>query len=116
MSQKDDLLYLGHMLDAARWIMQRLNGVARHEFDADEDLQLALTHQLQIIGEAARRVSDGGRQGLPGVPWREVTGMRHRIVHDYININLGIVWETATQHVPPLVSELLTVIPLDPPE
>jgi uncharacterized protein with HEPN domain len=87
MSQRDDTLYLGHMLEAARWVLQRLAAITRQEFDSDMDLRLAVTHQLQVIGEASRCVSDVARRQLPGIPWRQITGMRNRIVHDYVNID-----------------------------
>lgn len=116
MSRRDDTLYLGHMLDVARWVQQRVIGVDRATFDADEDLQLALTRQLQIIGEAAWRVSDATRQKLPQIPWPNIAAMRHKLVHDYMDVDLPLVWKSATEDLAPLVTALLTVIPTDPPE
>lgn len=115
MPQHNDTLYLGHMLDAARWIARRLAGLQQRDFDANEDLQLAVTHQLQIIGEAARLVSDATRQQLAQVPWRQITGMRHRLVHDYVNVDFGLVWTTATRDLAPLIAELEKVVPTTPP-
>lgn len=103
---KDDLLYFGHMLDAARGARAAIEGVSRETFDADENLRLAQVHRIQIIGEAARRVSQSGRAAHPEIPWRQITGMRHRIVHDYLNIEYSVVWEVVTRDLPALISAL----------
>ena len=113
MSTKDDMLYFGHMLDISRKIIERTAGLTRERFDGNEDLRLALLHLVQTIGEAARRVSPQGRAAHPEIPWREITGMRHRIVHDYMEINESILWEVVTRDVPPLLAALEKV---NPPE
>jgi uncharacterized protein with HEPN domain len=87
--------------------MAKLN---RAEFDANENIQLALTHLLQMIGEATRNVSEEMRSSLATIDWRLITGMRHRIVHDYMNINLAIVWATAKEDVPALIAQLAPVV------
>jgi uncharacterized protein with HEPN domain/predicted nucleotidyltransferase len=111
-----DLLYLGHMLDTARQTQEMLVGIDRERFDGDMMAQLALTRLIEVIGEAARRVSPAGRAQLPGIPWQDVTGMRHRIVHDYLHVDLDKVWETAVDDLPALIAELSRAIPPDPPE
>ena len=65
---KDDLVYLGHMLDMAREAVLAMEGVDRATFEADKNLRLAQVHRIQIIGEAARRVSAAGRQSLRAIP------------------------------------------------
>jgi uncharacterized protein with HEPN domain len=103
---KDDLLYFGHMLDAARGARAAMAGITRDTFDADENLRLAQVHRIQIIGEAARRVSRAGREAHPEIPWNEITGMRHRIVHDYVNIRYSVVWEVLMDDLEPLIAAL----------
>ncbi len=103
---KDDLLFFGHMLDAARGAISANQGVTREEFDADENLRLAQAHRIQIIGEAARLVSPAGRAAHPEIPWRRITGMRHRIVHDYLNVQYSVVWEVVTRDLPNPISAL----------
>ena len=61
-----------------------VEGKTRAEYDQDEALQLALTHLLQTIGEAARRISADFRSAHAGIPWPAIVGMRHRVVHDYL--------------------------------
>jgi uncharacterized protein with HEPN domain len=111
---KDDTVYLGHMLDQARKVAGKVQGKTRAEFDADENLRLALAHLVQTIGEAARRVSDTTKTASPEVPWRQIMGMRHRIVHDYMNVDEDILWAVATIHVPALAAHLTTLMPPEP--
>ena len=107
---KDDRLYLIDMLETARRIERRMTKLTRVEFEQNEDAQLALTHLLQMIGEAARCVSDGSRQNFASIDWKKVTGMRHRIVHDYLHVDLAIVWQTAKEDVPTLIAQLAPVV------
>lgn len=111
--KRDDNVYLGHMLDTARRAVEKVKGKTRDQFDGDEDLRIVLVHWVQIIGEAASRVSHKTLASHAGIPWRRIVGMRHRIVHDYMNIDEDILWEVVTRSLPELI-ELLT--PLVPPE
>ena len=83
--QRDDLVYVGHMLDQARKAREKIHGVERSDFDRDENLQMTLAYLIQTIGEAARRVSSSFQSTHSDVPWAKVVGMRHRIVHDQID-------------------------------
>ena len=87
MSDRDDNVYLRHIMDTAREIVQKLEGRTRNEFDADVDFRCALMYRVQIIGEAASRLSHTFRGTHSEIPWHRVIGMRHRIVQDYMNIN-----------------------------
>jgi uncharacterized protein with HEPN domain len=66
-------------------------------------LRLALTHLVQVIGEAGRRVSPDFSVQHPGIPWQEVVGMRHKVVHDYLGVDEDIVWQVVIEDLPPLV-------------
>jgi uncharacterized protein with HEPN domain len=109
--QKDDLVYLGHMLDTARKAFDKTRGKSRLDYDGDENLRLALVHLIQIIGEAARRVSPEGRTSHPEIPWSDIMGMRHKVVHDYLDVDEDIVWEVVTSDLPSLVSALERIVP-----
>jgi len=113
--QKDDLVYVGHMLDTARLIVGKVSRRTRPEFDAGEDLRLALAHLIQVFGEAARRVSPAFQKAHPEVPWSKIVGMRHKVVHDYLHVDYDVVWAVATQDLPPLVAELERILPPDAP-
>src|SRR5712691_6670575 len=95
--QKDDLVYVGHMLDMAEKALKLAQAKTRSDFDTDETLALALTHLLQVIGEAARRVSSEFADAHPEVPWRAIVGMRHRVVHEYLFVDRDIVWDVVTR-------------------
>jgi uncharacterized protein with HEPN domain len=103
---KDDLASVGHMLDTAQRAVAKIRGKARRDFDADENLRLALAYLLQIVGEAGRQVSPGFRASHPTIPWNAIIGMRHKVVHDYMNVDEDVVWRTATQELEPLIVEL----------
>jgi uncharacterized protein with HEPN domain len=103
---KDDRVYMGHILDTARKAHEKVRGKDRAAFDADENLRLAMAHLLQIIGEAAGRLSPEFRERHPEVPWKAIVGMRHKVVHDYMNVDYNVVWRTATEELPVLLSLL----------
>ncbi|MBL7686039.1 MAG: DUF86 domain-containing protein, partial [Deltaproteobacteria bacterium] len=77
---KDDNIYLGHMLDTARQAVFKATKSTYNEFKLDENLRLALIHLIQIVGEAARRVSPQFCERHPEIPWKAIIGMRHKVV------------------------------------
>jgi uncharacterized protein with HEPN domain len=107
---KDNLLYVGHMLDMAHEARRLVAGKQRTAYDQDKMLRYALTHLLQTIGEAARHVSGEFRERHPQVPWRAITGMRHKIVHDYMFIDEDIVWSTVMKELTPLIATLEQIV------
>lgn len=106
----NDSLYLVHMLEMARKIVAKIEESGREEYDKDENLRLAVTHLIQVIGEAAGRVSQPTRAAYPDIPWREITGMRNRIVHDYLNIDEDVVWQVSIADLPPLITLLGKIV------
>jgi len=103
---RDDGVYLLHMLETARKASSKAAGLDFERFVADENLHLACVHLVQVIGEAASRVSAETRARHQGVPWRQVIGMRHRMVHDYLEVDLGIVWRVVSDDLGPLIDAL----------
>lgn len=108
---KGDLLYLGHMLDVSLQAISKIRERSREDFDEDENLRLALTHLVQMIGEAARRVSSESRQKYPEIPWADIIGMRHKVVHDYLDVDFDVVWAVVTVDLPDLVAQLTPIVP-----
>jgi uncharacterized protein with HEPN domain len=106
----DDRLSLEQMLDTVRRIRAIARGRAREAFDADEVTQLALLHLIQMLGEAASRVSAVFRAQHPEFPWGEMVGVRNRIVHGYDHVDPDIVWRVATEDVEPVVAALERVL------
>ncbi len=109
--QKDNLIYMRHMLDMAHDAMELVQDKKWEDFEGDRVLQLALTHLIQNIGEAARRVSRENRNYHPEIPWPKIVGMRHKIVHDYIHVNKKVVWDTVTDDIPALIEILEAIVP-----
>lgn len=98
--QKYDLVYVGHMLEMSEKALALVGDKDRAAYDEDEVLRLALTHLVQTVGEAARHVSREFCDGHPQIPWRAVVGMRHRVVHDYMNVDEDILWDTVLTNSP----------------
>ena len=109
---RDDA-YVLDMLLAARKVLEFTKDVDRVRFQRDELVQNAVLRQIQIIGEAASKVSPEYQDNHPEVPWRDMVGMRNRLVHEYFRILPGRVWDVVEKHVPQLVQLLQ---PLVPPE
>lgn len=110
----DDAVRLRHMLDAARAAVGFVHRRTRSDLDRDRQLVFALVKAIEIIGEAAYRVSPDGRDQAPELPWEDMVAMRHRLVHAYFDINLDILWKTTQEDLPPLVATLEQVIPNNP--
>ena len=108
-----DEAYLLDMLLAARAIGTHAEGVTWERFENDEILQNAFMHLIQIIGEAARKISPEFQEAHPDIPWRDIIGMRHRLVHEYFRIIPEKVWDVVIRDIPPLIDALE---PLVPPE
>ena len=106
MSQRDNRIYLQHMIDNSYKAINFVKDINREDFNNDEKLRLALTHLLQIIGEAARRISIEFREKHPEIPWKEIVGMRSKVVHDYLNVDEDIVWATIKYDLPSLIPKL----------
>ena len=114
MSKRYDVVPMGDMLDFAREARDMMSAKTRAQLDENRMLQLAVLLLLQRIGEAARRVSEEGRAAHPQVPWAQIVGMRHHLMHDYTKIDLDVVWQAATESVPDLIAALETVLPSAP--
>lgn len=112
--QRDDA-HLLDILQSARLARQYVEGLDRESFMREPQVQDAVIRRLEIIGEAARRVSDETRMNLPGLPWREMIGMRNRLIHQYDFVSLAIVWEVTQDDLPPLIVALTAVLPPDKP-
>ncbi len=108
---ESDTIRLRHMRDSAKKAIAFTAGKAREDLDKDEMLVLSLVKCIEIIGEAASKVSDRGQKECPNIPWADIVGMRNRLIHAYFDINLNIVWKTVTEELQPLVDELDQLLP-----
>ena len=94
------------MLAAARRAVSLAETRARHDLDEDDVLALALTHLLEILGEAAKGVSPETKDRHPGLPWSQMAATRDRLIHGYFSVDLDIVWQIVRHDLPPVVAAL----------
>ncbi len=111
MSDRDHAVYLRHILDAIAFIDGFLAGVDHDAFFRDRLRQSGVAHQLQIIGEAAAHLSPDLLSRHSEVPWRDIIGMRHKIVHDYFDLDLDALWTTAKEDLPELKEHVRRMLP-----
>lgn len=107
---QDDPTRVQHMLDAALKIGDSSTDLRRDDLDHDENQAIVLTFWIQRMGEASRMVGRDLKKRHPEIPWTQIEGMRHRIVHDYDHIDLDIVWSVATVNAPALVAPLKVIL------
>lgn len=103
---RDEDTLLVDIVEHGRHVRDAVLDLSREAFDRDLMTRMGIAHLLQIIGEAARHLGEPARQRFPTVPWTQVVGMRHRLVHEYFRVNFDFVWVTATQDVPALLAAL----------
>jgi len=106
MSSHDETVYLKHMRDYATEAWQLASGRCRADLDADRTFMLATSRLLEMMGEAATRLSDTTRLQNPDIPWKEAIGLRHHLVHGYDKVNLDMIWEVLSVDLPPLIASL----------
>jgi uncharacterized protein with HEPN domain len=113
--RKDDLRRIHHTLDAAKEAMSFIRGRKRSDLDTERMLVLSLVKSVEIIGEAASKVTKESREGHPEVPWLNIIGMRNRLIRVYFDIDLDRVWDTITEDLPPVIAALEKIVEKDPP-
>jgi uncharacterized protein with HEPN domain len=99
----DDLVYLMHIRDSLREVQQFIEG---ESFLYNRMMQNAVMRSFEVVGEAARRVSPEFRQAHPDVPWRLMGDFRNKLIHDYFGLDLDVIWKTATEDAPRLLSQI----------
>jgi len=105
-----DVIRLRHMLDAAQEAVGYAQGRTRSDLNTDTMLARALVQCVEIIGEAASRITRATRDQLSSLPWAEMISMRNRLIHAYFDIDLDKVWATVADDLPPLIGELSVIL------
>ena len=105
-----DRVRLRHIVDALTSAIRFAEGRSREDLDKDEMLTFALVYAVQIVGEAANKISVEFCDQHPEVPWAIIVGMRHRLVHAYSEINHDILWTTVTEAVPELLTRVKSLL------
>jgi len=106
---KDDRIYLLHIRDAIQHIVEYTTP-GKESFFADRKTQDAVVRNLEIIGEATKRVSSSLKATHPDISWKPIAGMRDKLIHDYFGINLQLVWHVVERDLPTLQSRVTRLL------
>ncbi|MEK6676789.1 MAG: HepT-like ribonuclease domain-containing protein [Planctomycetota bacterium] len=106
-----DAGYLWDMLKYARGVVSALRGVSYDSYLSDENLRLAIERRIEIIGEAARRISPEFQQAHPEFPWHSMIGQRNVLAHEYGEIEDERIWRVAVENIPRLIELLEPIVP-----
>ncbi len=102
----DEEVYIRHILEAARRIQEYSEDIAYEDFINDPEKQDAIVRRLEVIGEAAKNLSQETRGAYPQIPWQDITGMRDVLIHRYFGVDLDAVWDTVESDIPHLEAAL----------
>ena len=111
MSKNEDMVRLCHMLDHAREAVLLVRDKSRSDVEDSRVLQLALVRLIEIVGEAASRVSKPAQAEHPQIAWAPIVGMRNRLIHGYDFVDTDILWQTVQEDLPKLIEALERIIP-----
>ncbi|OFY27940.1 MAG: hypothetical protein A2275_18855 [Bacteroidetes bacterium RIFOXYA12_FULL_35_11] len=103
---KNDLAYIDHILECIKKIRKFVKGIDKNEFAKNELIQDAVIRNFEIIGEASKKISTDLKQVYYEIPWKEISGMRDKLIHDYLGVEIEIIWKTIEQDLPTLQKEL----------
>ena len=108
--EKDDTVYLQHVLDAINTVEEYLQDVNEEKFKATRLLQDGAIRQIEIIGEAVRHISNDIRKTYPEIPWQDIAGMRDKLIHDYFGVDIEKVWDTTQQDLHVLKDQVIGIL------
>jgi uncharacterized protein with HEPN domain len=94
---KNDLAYTDHILDCIKKIRKFTKGIEKKEFEKNDLIQDAVIRNFEIIGEASKRISKDFKKVYYDIPWKEISGMRDKLIHDYLGVDIEVIWKTITQ-------------------
>ena len=106
MTEREYRDYLNDMIEAADMVASFIEGITKDQFLSDKKTQFAVVRALEIIGEASKKVPESIRTYYPDLPWKEIGGMRDKLIHDYFGVNDEVVWETSVNDVPVIAAKL----------
>lgn len=107
--KKEDIVFIGHILEQIEIIEKSTNSISREEFDMNLDIKDATIRRLEIMGEAVKNISKISKENYPEVEWKNIMGIRDKIIHKYFEIDWDIVWEVIKQDIKPLKENILKI-------
>ncbi len=107
---KDDLAYIEHIILSLSKIKEYTSNITRSDFNKNEMVQDAVIRNIEIIGEASKRVSSDFKATNFEIPWKEMAGMRDKLIHDYMGVDVAVVWKTIEMDVPELYCLLKKIV------
>ncbi len=108
--KKDDSVYLMHIIDAIKRIERYVDGVSYEQFMKSNLIQAAVIREIEIIGEATKKLNQKFKEKHQDIPWKSIAGMRDKLIHDYFGVDLDAVWETVKKDIPILKDKIKKLV------
>ncbi|QZZ19826.1 DUF86 domain-containing protein [Leptothermofonsia sichuanensis E412] len=106
-----DQTYLVDIATTCQTVIELIQGMSQSSFVADKRTHLAVLYEIMVIGEIVKRLSSEFRQDHPEIPWKQIAGMRDKLVHDYNKVDLDLTWEVTQSSIPELLAFVLPLLP-----
>ena len=103
---KNDLAYVEHILKCIKKIRKYTKGISKAEFSKNDLIQDAVIRNFEVIGEASKKVSADFKSVYYDISWKEISGMRDKLIHDYLGVDIDVIWKTIEKDLPVLLKEL----------